>query len=357
MSREPVVLALAHLEARIRAQVVLVVRNRLAALESPLAQAAHHVGLAAPEEAAVVDEDQRAVVLLQHVTRVEHGGVVRPEERVVTAGIGHRLAFELRAEELTRVDVDRAARAAGRYVGQRLHTRETQADLHGELEPRVVHRRELFFHCAPPDGVVARTSNASMRPIILKAIRIRATRAGPSIRSRGKTHGRAAPARWRRTYESREPVHRRTVGRPARWSHRSGRPQLRAGRRACCRSEYRRHGRRCRRSTQGLRSRPVAASATVRTRALPARDGRPPRSPKERTRRRVHRADGCPDHACERHDSRRHRHPLDLRRSRRAVRLGQQAAYRLSGQRRAGAARTGRRRRCASRRGTCPTRS
>src|SRR5262249_19069261 len=86
MLGQPVVLAPRGVEARVAAQVVLLVRHGRAPLKGPVTQLLHGVGLAAPQKATVVEQDQSAVLLLEHVARIENRDIVGTEIGVVAAG-------------------------------------------------------------------------------------------------------------------------------------------------------------------------------------------------------------------------------------------------------------------------------
>src|SRR4051794_8394257 len=82
---QPIVPAGTAFEGWIAAQVVLFVWHGLTALECPIAQALHRVRFASPQESAVVDQDQRAVLFLEHVASIEYGYIVRTEVGIVAA--------------------------------------------------------------------------------------------------------------------------------------------------------------------------------------------------------------------------------------------------------------------------------
>jgi hypothetical protein len=125
MPGEPIMLPRGHLKGGARPKIVFRRIHRGPALKRHFAQALHGVDFISPQIPAVVHQNQRPIVFLEHITRVELGRVVRPEQRVVAAAVRHCLAPQQGAGEFSAVEIDRAAIGAARHVHDRLHARES----------------------------------------------------------------------------------------------------------------------------------------------------------------------------------------------------------------------------------------
>src|ERR1700722_6366872 len=134
MGHEPLGAPLLHLEARRGAQIVFARIDCRPAREGHVAQLLHGVGAPAPKVSPVLHEDQRAVLLLQHVAGVELEYAIGAKQRVVTAAVGYRFAAYVRPTELAAIHVDGAAPGARRHGGDVLNAREAQTYLEGKLQ-------------------------------------------------------------------------------------------------------------------------------------------------------------------------------------------------------------------------------
>ena len=94
-----------------------------------------------PQRYPVVQQNQRAVVLLQHVARIESQHVIRAKQRIVAAAVRHGFPAQMRPRKFSAVHVNCAAPRARGHVFDVLHARETQPHLERKFQFRLVQRR------------------------------------------------------------------------------------------------------------------------------------------------------------------------------------------------------------------------
>ena len=96
------------------------------------------------------EQDQRAVLLLQHIARIQDGGIVGAETGVIATGAGYCGALQARPAGLAAIPINRAPGAAAGQVGEGLQACKTQPDLRREFKTRRIPRGKQFFQVLHP---------------------------------------------------------------------------------------------------------------------------------------------------------------------------------------------------------------